>query len=33
MAIFVYVEGDRGSAIPYVVLCGVLLLMFKYMDS
>jgi len=33
MGLFVYVEGDRGSVIPYVVLCGVMLLMAKHLDS
>jgi hypothetical protein len=33
MGVFVYLDGDRGSVIPYIVLCGVLLLMAKQMDS
>jgi hypothetical protein len=32
MGLFVYIDGDRGSVIPYVVLCGIMLLMAKYMD-
>ena len=33
MGVFVYLDGDRGSVIPYIVLCGVLLLMAKQLDS
>lgn len=33
MAIFASWEGDKTSAIPFLVICGVLLLMAKYTDS